>query len=177
MNVKTLCLGYLSLQEATGYEIKKDMEEGLFSHFIEASYGSIYPALSQLALEGFVTFREEEQAGKPDRKVYSITEEGRSALRSALSVLPMRDRYKSEFLFEMLFYEQLPQSHIVAAISKQISYLREDLHRIDECRADSNGMTGSEFVAGYGEAVLRAGVKYLEEKLAEQAPQSVAAAE
>ena len=52
MNVKTLCLGYLSLHEATGYEIKKDVEDGLFSHFIEASYGSIYPALNQLANEG-----------------------------------------------------------------------------------------------------------------------------
>ena len=43
MNVRTLCLGVLSAGEASGYEIKKEIEEGLFSHFIEASYGSIYP--------------------------------------------------------------------------------------------------------------------------------------
>jgi DNA-binding PadR family transcriptional regulator len=37
MNVRTLCLGILSTGEASGYEIKKDIEEGLFSHFIDAS--------------------------------------------------------------------------------------------------------------------------------------------
>lgn len=177
MNVKALCLGYLSLQEATGYEIKKDMEDGLFSHFIEASYGSIYPALSQLAHEGLVTFREEEQAGKPDKKVYSITDLGRLALSRALTVLPGRDKYKSEFLFEMLFAEQLPPTHIAAAISKQIKDLREDLQHIDECRATAGGALGKEFIAGYGEAVLTASVRYLEKKLTEHAAQMSAAAE
>jgi hypothetical protein len=51
MNVKTLCLGILSFGEASGYEIKKKVEEGLFSHFIDASYGSIYPALTQMLAE------------------------------------------------------------------------------------------------------------------------------
>ena len=68
MNVRTLCLGVLSAGEASGYQIKKEIEEGLFSHFIDASYGSIYPALTQLAGEGLVTVRAEEQSGKPDKK-------------------------------------------------------------------------------------------------------------
>ena len=67
MNIRTLCLGILSLGEASGYEIKKDIEEGLFGHFIEASFGSIYPALNQLAAEGHVTVREQEQTGKQVR--------------------------------------------------------------------------------------------------------------
>ena len=50
MNVRTLCLGILSLQEASGYEIKKDVEDGVFCHLIDASFGSIYPALTQLAV-------------------------------------------------------------------------------------------------------------------------------
>ena len=66
MNVRSLCLGILSTGEASGYEIKKDIEEGMFSHFIDASFGSIYPALTQLAGEGLVTVREQEQTGKPD---------------------------------------------------------------------------------------------------------------
>jgi PadR family transcriptional regulator AphA len=177
MNVKTLCLGYLSLQEATGYEIKKDMEEGLFSHFIEASYGSIYPALSQLAQEGFVTFREEEQAGKPDKKVYSISDAGRVALRQALSVLPARDKYKSEFLFVMLLQDHLPFPQRIAAIEKQLSDLRGDLANIVECRASKDGAPACEFIMGYGEAVLSAGATYLEEKLAEHAARTSIAAE
>ena len=105
MNVRTLCLGILSLQEASGYEIKKDVEDGLFCHFIDASFGSIYPALTQLAGEGFVTVREQEQTGKPDKKVYSITEAGRNALAKAISVVPAKDKYRSEFLFQMLLQD------------------------------------------------------------------------
>ena len=52
MNIRTLCLGILSRGDATGYEIKKMAEEGLFSHFVEASFGSIYPALTRMTDEG-----------------------------------------------------------------------------------------------------------------------------
>ena len=55
MDVRTLCLGILSLGDATGYEIKKLVAEGSFSFFSEASYGSIYPALTKLTDEGLVS--------------------------------------------------------------------------------------------------------------------------
>ena len=40
MDVKTLCLGVLTLGDASGYEIRKQFEEGPFAHFFGASYGS-----------------------------------------------------------------------------------------------------------------------------------------
>lgn len=167
MNVRTLCLGYLSLREATGYEIKKDFEDGLFCHFMEASYGSIYPALNQLAVEDLVTVREEEQSGKPDKKVYAIAPMGLAALTKALAVLPAQDKYKSEFLFIMLLQHHITPEHRIAAIEKQLSDLRSDLGNIDECRLQSKGNAASDLVMGYGEAVLTAGVIYLEQKLAD----------
>ncbi len=169
MNVRTLCLGYLSLREATGYEIKKDFEEGLFCHFLEASYGSIYPALNQLAVEGLVTVREEEQSGRPDKKVYAITDAGNAALKKALLVLPSRDKYKSEFLFMMLLQHHITPYHRMAAIEKQLADLKADLSNIDECKCNAPSEPASDFVLGYGEAVLTAGVTYLEQKLAELA--------
>jgi PadR family transcriptional regulator, regulatory protein AphA len=167
MNVKTLCLGMLSLKEATGYEIKKDVEDGLFSHFIEASFGSIYPSLNHLAAEGLVTVREEEQAGKPDKKVYAISEAGRNALKRSICVLPAKDKYKSEFLFQMLLQDFMSPDILVLAIDKQLADLREDLLCIEQCRADTQSSEGGLFVAGYGEAVLTASVSYLEQKKAE----------
>ena len=50
MDVKTLCIGILSLGDASGYEIKKQLEER-FSFFYDASFGSIYPALNKLQKE------------------------------------------------------------------------------------------------------------------------------
>lgn len=176
MNVRTLCLGILSLSEASGYEIKKDVEEGLFSHFIEASFGSIYPALTQLAAEGYVTGREEEQTGKPDKKVYAITEAGKNALAKAISVSPAKDKYKSEFLFQMLLRDYMSPDVILVAIQKQLDDLNEDLGRIAECRQSNTCGLGDRFVADYGHAVLTAGVKCLEYKKAELLQQMAARA-
>lgn len=167
MNVRTLCLGYLSTRAATGYEIKKDFGEGVFCHFFEAGYGSIYPALNHLAAEGMVTVREEEQAGKPDKKIYAITEAGRTELRKALSVLPEHDKFKSEFLFMMLMQQHITPLHKVASIRQQLTHLRQDLENIASCRAASNADPACAFVMGYGEAVLTAGVRYLEARLLE----------
>ena len=176
MNVRTLCLGILSLQEASGYEIKKDVEDGLFSHFIDASFGSIYPALTQLAAEGYVTVREEEQTGKPDKKVYAITDSGRNALARAISVSPAKDKYKSEFLFQMLLQDYLSPEMMLVAIQKQLDDLNEDLGRIAECSHEAPTGHGSHFVADYGNAVLTAGVKCLEYKKAELLQQMAARA-
>ena len=176
MNVRTLCLGILSLQEASGYEIKKDVEDGLFSHFIDASFGSIYPALTQLAAEGYVTVREEEQTGKPDKKVYAITESGRNALARAISVSPAKDKYKSEFLFQMLLQDYLSPEMMLVAIQKQLDDLNGDLARIAECSHEAPIGHGSHFVADYGNAVLTAGVKCLEYKKAELLQQMAARA-
>jgi PadR family transcriptional regulator, regulatory protein AphA len=167
MNVRTLCLGVLSAGEASGYEIKKEIEEGLFSHFIEASFGSIYPALTQLAGEGLVTARAEEQAGKPDKKVYSITPKGREALARSISVVPGRDKYKSEFLFQMLLQQYLTPAAMLAAIDKQLTDLNADLVRIGECNCAEQPHAGARFVADYGKAVLTAAVEVLMQKKAE----------
>ncbi|MDE2383245.1 MAG: PadR family transcriptional regulator [Alphaproteobacteria bacterium] len=165
MNTRTLCLGILSLKEASGYELKKEIEEGMFRHFIDASFGSIYPALTQMSAEGLLTVRAEEQSGRPDKKVYAITEAGRAALAKGLAVIPARDKYKSEFLFEMLLQHLLNKEQVDLAISKQHADLTEDLGAIMEARAHKGGECndpGSRFVMGYGECVVRAALGFLE---------------
>jgi PadR family transcriptional regulator AphA len=167
MNVKILCLGVLTAGEASGYAIKKEIEEGLFSHFIDASFGSIYPALTQLAAEGLVTVRSEEQSGKPDKKVYAMTAKGREALTSAMAVVPRRDKYKSQFLFQMLLQEYLTPSVMLAAVDKQLADLQADLARIRSCECGKHPNAGARFVADYGEAVLTAAIAVLDAKKTE----------
>jgi DNA-binding PadR family transcriptional regulator len=161
MNVRTLCLGVLSFQDATGYEIKKMVEEGMFNHFIEASYGSIYPALTRMSEEGLVTCREEAQDGRPDKKVYSITEYGRTELISALCGPPREDKFKSEFLFVMLLANLLPEHHIASVYGQRIDELRAELQQMRGC-ADSGSHPGGQFVVGYGIAIVEAALNYLE---------------
>jgi PadR family transcriptional regulator AphA len=177
MNVRTLCLGILSFREASGYEIKKEIEEGQFSHFIDASYGSIYPALTQLHTEALVTVRAEEQSGRPDKKVYAITETGRKALSEGLAQVAAKDKYKSEFLFAMLLQEYLTDEQVGVAIDKQLHDLKQKLDRMESCRLQGALSRGSNFIMGYGEAVLSAGVKFLEQHISQKRPNKAEAAE
>ena len=160
MNVRTLCLGVLSFGDASGYEIKKMAEDGLFSHFIEASFGSIYPALTKMTDEGLLTCREEAQSGKPDKKVYSITNDGMEELKQALTTTPSKDKFKSEFLFIMLLSGLLDRDHVRGLLVQRTEELIAELKMIETCAANING-PGTKFVNGYGRAVVGAAAEYL----------------
>lgn len=162
MNVRSLCLGILWFDDATGYEINKLAAEGRFSHFIEASYGSIYPALNRLTKEGLVTWREETQPGKPARKVYSITEKGRAAHLQALYDGPRPDVFKSEFLFLCLYSDFLDRGYMSRAADTQIAQIEEGLERLSEANAKCEHAESC-FAIGYGKALHEAALGYLKQ--------------
>lgn len=159
MDVKTLCLGALERGDATGYEIKKMFETGIFSHFLEASFGSIYPALTRLTKDGLVTCKSHRQGGRPDKKVYSITPSGRKALFEAIARPISDDKFKSEFLFVMLFAESLSEGHVTSLIEDRIRDIRSELELIE---AETASTRGQEFVRRYGEAIMQASINFLE---------------
>src|SRR5271156_5193233 len=121
MDVRTICLGILTRGPATGYEIKKLFEDDGYQHFVEASFGSIYPALNRMTEEGLVSVREEAQEKRPDRKVYSITSSGRSAFIAALLKPLPEDRHRSPFVFAMLFSHLLPPGRVSALLEDYIA--------------------------------------------------------
>ena len=162
MDVKTLCLGVLSRGEASGYEIKKAFAEGPFSHFHQASFGSIYPALNALSAEGLVEARALAQHKRPDKKIYSITPKGRNALVSALMTEPAPDAMRSDFLFILSFAQYLPPARVDKLIDQRIVWYREALARMESCACNETIPPGPTFVRGMGIAVYRAAANYLE---------------
>ena len=161
MDVRALCLGVLSRGEASGYEIRKQFEEGMISHFQEAGFGSIYPALRRLSDDGLVECTKHSQDQRPDKKVYTITAEGRAALYDALMKPPAPDKYRSDFLFLSLFAPMLPASHIESMIEVRLAWFRAEIARMEGCVA-SDLSTGDRFVTEYGLAVYRAAAAFLE---------------
>ena len=160
MNIRTLCLGILYFREATGYEINKTASEGNFSHFIMASYGSIYPTLTKLEADGLLTCREEVVPGKPTRKVYGINDLGRAALIEAVSEIPKGDIFKSEFMFQCLCSEMVEPSLIQKSIELQIMRLRALIERLEQA-GEECGHKESQFVIEYGLSINRAALSYL----------------
>ncbi len=63
------------LKEATGYEIAKEFEQ-VSAHFWRASFQQVYRDLGRLEEKGWVNSRQVEQQGKPDKKIYSLTDSG-----------------------------------------------------------------------------------------------------
>lgn len=165
IDVRIMCLGLLSEGDASGYEMQKAFKEGPFGHFLEASYGSIYPALTRLTDEGLVTYAELAQEGRPDKKVYSITEAGRQALIEAISGNPLDDKYRSEFLFMISFADLMAPEHVSRLIDWKIEQMKANKARLDDVQGEAS-TRGQAFVHAYGRAVVDASLKFLTENRA-----------
>ena len=176
MDVKTLCLGLLSIGEACGYDLKKQFES-IFKHFFPAGYGSIYPALADLAQNGLVSCREFPQEGKPDRKIYRITDKGRQYFRNALRTTTPQHKMRSEFLAMLYFADLIEPERLSVLLDERLAELRAAIVDIDEIEKawDADTAVGARFVAGFGASVARAAADYIEsnrEALLEQTRES-----
>lgn len=162
MDTTTLCLGALQLGDASGYEIKKMFEDGLLSHLHAASFGSIYPALTRLERDGLATATSMAQEKRPAKKVYSITDKGRTALAAALMAPPAPERHRSDFLFILAFGHLVPPGHLARVIEQRIAWYREAIRHLESC--DLSGQPpGARLVNGLGLAVCRSAAEYLEQ--------------
>ncbi|MDA1089935.1 MAG: PadR family transcriptional regulator [Proteobacteria bacterium] len=162
MDSKTLCLGALILGDASGYEIKKLFEEGPFSYFHQTSFGSIYPALGKLTEEGLVTCDEFEQDGRPDKKVYSLTDAGRAAFKTALRGTPARDKIRSESLYMLFFADLMESDHLRDVYDGYLAGFRYNVEHLNGLSPD--GVSRSRlFVRGFGKAFYVAALNYLED--------------
>ncbi len=162
MNVRTLCLAILNMSDATGYEIRKLSTEAEYSYFVDASFGSIYPALNKLEKDEMVTCRLEAQEGKPARKVYSITDAGRGEFLEALKIPPQHDLFKSEFLLLALNAGFVDRETMELAIERRFAYLEEELATIDMAE-DAAGHECLCWVSRYGRTVVEASRNFLKE--------------
>ena len=161
MNVRTLCLSVLYDCEATGYEIRRFCVEGEGSYFIEASFGSIYPALARLEDEGLVQSRIEPQDGKPSRKVYAITEAGRTAFIRSLLEPVGEDVFRSPFLLFARFVHLLPADLVETRINEYLARIIESRKGIEEVLNKSGCTASDTWVASYGRAMMEVAEQHL----------------
>jgi DNA-binding PadR family transcriptional regulator len=92
-------LGLLARQAMSGYDLASRLKKR-FVPFGPISHTQIYPALANLEQQGLVRYHiVEQQAVRPNKKVYELTEEGRAALRQWVeSPTPVVFSYDEFFL-------------------------------------------------------------------------------
>lgn len=96
-------LGLLTTECRTGYSIKQMIDTSL-NHFWKISYGQIYPTLKLLVDQGYATVESQVQEGRPDKKEYTITNEGERALKEWIQQpIQQLPGEKNELLLKLFF--------------------------------------------------------------------------
>lgn len=160
MDAKTLCLAVLTRGDASGYEIKKALEEAPMGHFQDTGFGSIYPALTKLTEDGLVRVTKQPQKKRPDKKVYALTPEGHDHLTRALAVPPAPDRFRSDFLFVLFFAHLLPEGALDRIVEARIAFYESRIEGMSSCNLEDRP-PGQQLVHGFGLALYQAAADYL----------------
>lgn len=117
MSIKFAILGILSWKPATGYDIKKIIEESSVMYW-SGNNNQIYKSLVQLLDEGFVTNEVQHQESSPSKKVYTITDEGLAELKEWVLSSPELPELKKSFLNQLAWADQLNTDELNDLLSR-----------------------------------------------------------
>ncbi len=107
MSLPHALLGLIHYQPATGYDLKSTFQKSI--HFFwNAALPQIYRTLKQMEGQGWIISTVELQEGKPNRKVYRVTEDGRKELLRWLAKPPETPEPRYPMLVKVFFGNQLP---------------------------------------------------------------------
>ena len=99
-------LGFLNYGDMTGYEIKEVFEHSL-NYFWTAQTSQIYRELQTIEKKGWAKSTLIEQMGKPDKKVFHITDEGKKELLHWLAFEDSCFTMRSPLLMKVFFMGEL----------------------------------------------------------------------
>jgi DNA-binding PadR family transcriptional regulator len=165
-------LGLLTIEPMSGYDLGQTIR-GSIGHFWNESYGQIYPNLKKLAADGLVSAKAEKQKGKPERRIYSITREGRERLANWLAVPPQAEVPRNELLLKLFFGAQVSPDISIGYIERMAESERSSIQLIK--RAAEEIARNQQYpdapywkmAARFGEIELEAHLRWAEETLAE----------
>lgn len=141
--LKFAILGFLGYTPMTGYEIKQRMDRST-THFWHAKLSQIYTTLKSLEQEGCVSSVIKEQSDRPDKRVFSITPEGRNQLFEWLKK-PYTEcsPKKEELVLRMFFSAQMDPGVVLTQLKiqldvhkKQLAYYQNDVVQSIQQAAD-----------------------------------------
>jgi len=124
MSLQNALLGFLNYRPMTGYELKQTMDVST-SNFWHAKQSQIYTTLKKMEGNGLVISDVQAQDGRPDRRVYTITQTGIADLRSWLSQPVMELQARKELVLLKLFFSADEKKQ---ALITQLQ-LQRDLHQ------------------------------------------------
>ena len=128
-----IILGILQYRDMTSYDVKKAIEKST-AFFYNASMGSIHPALKKLEAAASVTATSVIENGRA-KKIYSITDQGRTVFADWLSEgLPL-EKFKDETLVRLFFFGNMQPEEQVRHITAHTATLDEQIAMLEALKA------------------------------------------
>ncbi|MGE5594776.1 MAG: PadR family transcriptional regulator [Hyphomicrobiales bacterium] len=126
MSLRFAILGLLSQQELSGYELTKHFGQSV-GYFWHARSQQIYPELARLEQEGLVRSRLVAQTGRPDKRLYRVTEQGRAELQAWIVSPSPLTLVKDEFLVKVWGYGLVERAAAIQSLDEHCRMHEERL--------------------------------------------------
>src|SRR3954454_2631976 len=126
-------LALLAEEPAHGYEIKRGLEERFGTVVAPLNAGQVYTTLQRLQRDALVADDAVAQSGRPDKRVYRLTDAGRRALEEWLGAASAPTRLRDDFFMKLVLAHAVGLADPAELISRQRAvYLRAlaDLERV-----------------------------------------------
>lgn len=156
-------LGVLSLQDASGYDIKKMLEQSTY-HFWREGDGTLYPVLAQLLREGLICSLEQNTPTKKPKKIYQLTDKGKESLQAWLKNEEMMRLVRNELLLKIFFGHQVDSAIILNQLDNFKHETQKRLNKFNSLLAHytENKLTGEKL---YRYLTLQSGILHCETDL------------
>jgi len=138
MSLRHGLLGLLNYEPMTGYELDKEFKESL-AHFWQAKPQQIYRELNAMEQNGWLTSERIPQEDKPNRRVYAITDKGKSEflgwLSSSSEDIQSATRVKSVFLMRLFFAGEASREQAIELLCAYQEQCLVDIQKMNVAKA------------------------------------------
>ena len=138
MSLPHIILGMLRKNPKSGYDLKKELNV-VIHYFWEADISRIYRSLSDMQKKGWVKFTTVVQEDSPNKKVYSLTRQGRRELQKWLAEPGKQTGPQNPFLAQLHFSDAIPVEAQLQVMEARLATLKEEVRELER-RAEYNQM-------------------------------------
>lgn len=163
-------LGLLTQQPMSGYDIKHFIE-GLDCLLGAPSFGAIYPALHTLLEDELVTVEVSLRPNGPLRKLYSITERGRTALQAWVAQSTASSEKLKSFVMHLIMVGDLSGDCLIEHLEQRRQAVVAQYVTLEQIVSglDEKANVGQRLALEYGLATTTAELNWLDDKLTQLA--------
>ena len=165
LSFRFFVLGLLDQHPMSGYDVKR-LLSGLDWLIGSASFSSIYPTLHALLEDGLVTVDIVSHQDRPSRKIHSITEKGRQALREQLEQpVPAKAPLRA-FIMRLILTQTLSKGELATHLHQRRMQVIDQRNTLEAKRNESQRASpGWQLALDYGLALAETELYWLDRTL------------